>query len=98
MNPCITNKTLLCSTWNSVQCYVLSWMGGELGGEWMRVCVAESLGGSPEAVTTLLSGYTPVQNKQLKKDESMHKEDVGGGVCVCVCIYIYGIEWNITQP
>ena len=67
----------------------------------MRVCVAESLGGSPETATTLLSGYTPVQNKQLKKDESMHKEDVGC-VCVCVCvyiyIYIYGIEWNITQP
>ena len=59
----------------------------------MRVCVAESLGGSPEAVTTLLSGYTPVQNKQLKKDESMHKEDVGG-VCVCVYIYIYIYIWN----
>ena len=67
-------------------------MGGELGGEWIRVCVAESLGSSPETITTL-SGYTPVQNKQVKKAESMHKEDV---VCVCVCVC--GIEWNIIQP
>ena len=41
-------------------------MGGELGGEWIRVCVAESLGGSPETTTTLLIGYTPVQNKTFR--------------------------------
>ena len=29
----ITNKELLYSTWNSVQCYVAAWMGGE----WMYV-------------------------------------------------------------
>ena len=29
----ITNKHLLCITWNSAQCYVAAWMGGELGGE-----------------------------------------------------------------
>ena len=33
----ITNKDLLFSTWNSVQCYKAAWMGGESGGEW--VCV-----------------------------------------------------------
>ena len=27
----ITNGILLYSTWNSAQCYVPSWMGGELG-------------------------------------------------------------------
>ena len=32
---CITNKDLLCSTWNSAQCYVAAWMGGELRGEWI---------------------------------------------------------------
>ena len=32
----ITNKALLYSTGNSAQCYVASWMGGELGGEWIH--------------------------------------------------------------
>ena len=35
----ITKKNLLCSTGNSVQCYVAAWMGGESGGEWMHVYV-----------------------------------------------------------
>ena len=35
----ITNKVLLNSTGNSVQCYVAAWMGGESGGEWMHVYV-----------------------------------------------------------
>ena len=29
----ITNKDLLCSTWSSAQCYVVSWMEGEFGGQ-----------------------------------------------------------------
>ena len=32
----ITNKDLLYSTWNSAQCYVAAWMGGEFGENWMR--------------------------------------------------------------
>ena len=28
---------LLYSTGNSAQCYVATWMGGELGGEWIHV-------------------------------------------------------------
>ena len=28
----ITSKDLLYSTWNSSQCYVIAWMGGEFGG------------------------------------------------------------------
>ena len=35
----ITNKDLLCSTWNSVQCYVPAWMGEGFGGEWINVSV-----------------------------------------------------------
>ena len=31
----ITNKDLLHSTWNSAQCYVAAWMGGEFGEEWI---------------------------------------------------------------
>ena len=26
-------------TWNSTQCYVLVWMGGAFGGEWIHVCM-----------------------------------------------------------
>ena len=47
------------------------WMGGEFGGEWtdMCICVAESesFRCSPETVTTLLIGYTPIQNKKFKE-------------------------------
>ena len=35
----ITNKDLLYVTGNSAQCYVAAWMGGEFGGEWIRVYV-----------------------------------------------------------
>ena len=35
----ITNKDLLYSTGNSAQCYVVTWMGGEFGGEWIHVYV-----------------------------------------------------------
>ena len=31
-------------------------------GHWIHVCMAESLHYSPETTTTLLTGYTPVQN------------------------------------
>ena len=33
----ITDKALLSSTGNSAQCQVAAWMGGESGGEWIRV-------------------------------------------------------------
>ena len=32
-----------------------------------RICLAESLGCSPETIPTLLIGYTPTQNKKFKK-------------------------------
>ena len=34
-----TSKDLLDSTWTSAQCHVVAWMGGEFGGEWIRVYV-----------------------------------------------------------
>ena len=57
---CKTNKDLLYSTQNSAQCNVAAWMGGEFGGEWIHVQVAESLCSPCETITTLLIGYTPV--------------------------------------
>ena len=37
-------------------------------GERMNICIcaAESLRYSPETTTTLLNGYTPIQNKKFK--------------------------------
>ena len=35
----IINKDLLYSTWNSAQCYVAAWLGGEFGKEWIHVYV-----------------------------------------------------------
>ena len=35
----IANKDPLYSTWNSDQCYVVAWMRGEFGGQWMYTCV-----------------------------------------------------------
>ena len=58
-------------------CLVAAWVGGEFGGEWIHVyvhlspfaCMAESLLCSPETITTLLIGYTPIQDRKLKKKE-----------------------------
>ena len=35
----ITNKNLSYSIRNSTQCYVVAWMGGEFGGEWIHVFI-----------------------------------------------------------
>ena len=56
----ITNKDLLYSTWNSAQCYVAAWIGGEFGGEKIHVYVWLSPFCQPETITTLLIGYTPI--------------------------------------
>ena len=50
---CVTNKDLLYSTWNFVQCYVAAWMGGQFGGEWIHVYVRLS----PFTVHLKLSRY-----------------------------------------
>ena len=58
----ITNKDLLYSTGDSAQCYVAAWMGGESGGERIRVnaWLSPLTDSSPETVTTLLISYTPM--------------------------------------
>jgi len=42
-------------------------------GVWERmdtgICMTESFLCSPETITTLLSSYTPIQNKKLKKNK-----------------------------
>ena len=63
----ITNKDLSYSTGNSAQCYMPAWMGVGVWGRtdtctWM----AEFLHCLPETITTLLFGYTPIQNKKSK--------------------------------
>ena len=64
----ITNKDLLYSTGNSAQCHVAAWVGEEFGGEWIHGYVGLSpFASPPEAVTTLLIVYTPIQRKSLKK-------------------------------
>ena len=59
----ITNKNLLYSIWDSAQCYVAACMGG---GFWEKtdtcIYMAESLYCLPETITTLLTGYSPIQN------------------------------------
>ena len=44
-------------------------------GVWGRmntcICMAESLCCSPETITTLLIGYTPIKNKKLKKKKTL---------------------------
>ena len=57
--------------WNSVQCYVAAWMGGEFGGERIHVYVWLS----PFTVHVRLSqhcmliGYIPIQNKKFFKNQ-----------------------------
>ena len=69
-----TNKHLLYSTWNSAQCYVPVEMGGGFEGKDTRTCMAESLRCSPETTTTLLTGYTPIQNKKFKVKKNVNDE------------------------
>ena len=63
----VTSEDLLYSTRSSAQCYVAAWMGGEFWGEWIHMCMAQSLRCSPETITTLLIGSTAIQNKKLKR-------------------------------
>ena len=63
----ITNKALLYSTWNSTQYYAAAWMGGEFGGEWIHVYIWLTPFTVHLTLSKQLIGYTPVQNKNLKK-------------------------------
>ena len=65
----VTNRDLLYSTWNSAQCYVTGWIGGEFGGEGMHAHVWLSLFTIHLKLSQhcLLIDYTPIQNKNFKK-------------------------------
>ena len=62
----ITNKDLLYSTWSSAQCYVAVWMGGGSGENGYTHMYGWVPFHPPETTTTLLIGYTPIQNKKVK--------------------------------
>jgi len=71
----VTHNDLLSSTGNSAQYYLAAWMEGGLGKKgYMYTCVVEFLRCSPETITTLLIGYTPIQNKKRlnNKKYEMH--------------------------
>ena len=61
----ITNKDLLYSTWISFQYYVVAWMEGEIGGEWIHVYVQLSLFAPYLKLSQncLLIGYILIQIK-----------------------------------
>ena len=58
----ITNKDLLYSTWNSVQCYMATWMKGVWGRMDARIYMAESLLCS---ITLLINRLYPSKKKNL---------------------------------
>ena len=56
----ITNKDLLYSTGNSVQCHVTAWMGGAFGEEWIHVHVRLSHFTVHLKLSQHLISYTPI--------------------------------------
>ena len=59
----ITNKDLLFSTGDSAPCYVAAWMWGGVWGRMDRVCGAEFLCCSPEAITALFLNHLSPNTK-----------------------------------
>ena len=60
-----TKKDLLDGRENSAQCYMAAWMRGEFGGKMdTYISMAGSLRCPSETITTLLTGYTPIQRKK----------------------------------
>ena len=71
----ITNKDLLYSTGSSTQSYVAAWRGGEFGGEWIHIYLAESLPCSPETITQYCQSAI-FQYKKVKKQNKTHTSTV----------------------
>ena len=63
----IVNEDLQYSTWNSSQCYVAAWMGGEFGGEWIHVYARLNPFTAHPSQYCLFINYTSKQNKKFKK-------------------------------
>ena len=51
-------------------------MGAQSGGDWIHVYVALSSFAVHETITTLLIGYTSIQNKKLKKEDSKQLQTI----------------------
>ena len=47
---------------------------GSLGRMDIHICMAEFLLCSPETITTLLTGYTPIQNKKFQATKKRERE------------------------
>ena len=61
----MTNKALLCSTWNSAQCYVAAWMAlGVWGRKDKCIYMAGSLRGLLETVTTFFVNQLYLHKKE----------------------------------
>ena len=67
----IINKSLWYGTWNSAQCCMAAWMGGEFEGEWIYVYVWLS----PFAVYMKLSQHSYFSICQYKK-KSLKKKSL----------------------
>ena len=76
----ITNKDLLYSTWNSAQCHVAAWMGGSLGENGYMYMYGWVPSLFTWNITTLLMGYTPIQNKRFKNSLSFLPYSTGAQV------------------
>ena len=63
----INSKDLMYHTGNSAQCFVAAWIKRRLGRINTCICMSESLCYPPDANTTLLIDYTPVEEKKKKK-------------------------------
>ena len=69
----ITNKGIQYSTWNSVQCYLATWVGGVFGEEWIYVYVWLSCSAVHLKLSQpLLSDYTQYKNKQTNREINIY--------------------------
>ena len=64
-----------------VRIYTMSYEREVWGRMDTYICMAESLHSSPETITTLLSGYTPIQNRKLEKKIIQNKSNNMCSVC-----------------
>ena len=68
----VTNRDLLCSTWNSARGNVAAWLGGEFGGEWIHVYVWLSPFAVHLKLSHCLSAILQYKIKSLKKEIENH--------------------------
>ena len=63
-------------TWNTVQCCMAAWMGGEFGEEWIHVHLWLSpFIVSPENYHNIVNQlYPPIENKKFKLNKNEIKE------------------------